>query len=119
MSYETPDQKALLRDLETSAAKCSAAGIKHGKALAALNQGYGKAEPSDARRSSNKVAAEACRINTLASISARRAKAIALCQLTGAQVRLAKQMPDEYAAQVADDQLVGDVFTLEELESFL
>lgn len=100
MSYETPNQKALLRDLETSAAKCSAAGIKHGKALAALNQGYGRADTPDGRTRENKVVAETSRVNTLASISARRAKAIALCQLTGAQVRLAKQMPDEYLSLI-------------------
>lgn len=38
-----------------------------------------------------------------------------ISNLTGAQVRAAKALPDHMAEQIGDDQRVGDVFTAEQL----
>lgn len=115
MSFETPEQKILLRKLEKVTSDCAASGIKYGKALASFNQAYGTNEIP-----AQKPAAEQMdQIKTQSIISAKRAKAHVLCQMTGEQLRLARKLPADMVKMVADDQLVGDVFTLEQLEAVL
>lgn len=116
MSYETPEQKELLRKLEEASVACAEAQIAYGKALTALNQGYGteRKRMSDADLKARQGVS--ARRQFLAKASAVKAKAIILSRMTGEQIRLARGLPEEMAAKIADDQLVGDVFTLDELE---
>lgn len=111
MSYETTNQKKLLAKLQDISSQCSAEGIHYGKAYTSFNLGYGKQRPE------RDEAASKVKENNLAS--AKRAKAEILSRLTGLQVRLAKQLPEEMSAKIADDQMVGEVFSLTELEAIL
>lgn len=128
MSYETPEQKKLLEELEIVAAKCFAAGIKHGKALMALNLGYGQdrgprelynptAEQHNRIFDARERVKQEVRANH--EVSAKRTAAFVLARMTGEQVRLSRKLPEEMLAQVSDDQMVGEVFSLDQLEAIL
>lgn len=120
MSYETPQQKQLLLLLQQTSANCFHAGISYGKALTALNSGYGTEKISKTYLTMTEQAlSKKDRNKRAAEISGKRAAALVLSRMTGQQVRLAQRLPEDMAKQVNDDQLVGDVFTLDQLEAIL
>lgn len=118
MSYENPQQKRLLEQAQNIASKCSAAGIAYGKFIATVNIGYGR-NRSISEELREKRAEMRRQVKEQNQLSAKRAAAFTLARMTGEQVRLSRKLPDDMLAQVADDQMVGEVFSLDQLEAIL
>ncbi|MER9554658.1 hypothetical protein [Mesorhizobium sp. M0323] len=97
MDYETPEQA--LHKIEMLSAECAAAGIEYEEALAVINAVYGRIKKP--RTVTSKDEREAQRERDVISVKRakamviRRMEATILAGMTGAQIRLAKNLPDK------------------------
>lgn len=118
MSYETPEQKKMLAELQEISVNCASNGIEYGKALTAFNLGYGRISNIPPKKITKTPRMKKIEENK-DTRSILRMKAAILSNMTGEQARLAQQLPPEMLAKVADHQQIGEVFSIDQIVKIL